>query len=483
MMRRQMSALTVTAAVLSAPFVAAPAFSQTKVKPGFNVFSAEQDVEIGRESAAQAEQQLPMLNDRASNDYVNGLARRLAAQAPGPKFPYQARVVNAADINAFALPGGFMYVNGGLLKAARNEAELAGVLSHEIAHVALRHGTHNASKAYMGQAGLGVLGGILGRGKTRSTQEIINAVGGLGLNAVFLKYSRDAETQADIVGAQIMAAAGYDPMAMASFFDVLQQQQRGNPGAVQQFFSSHPPPANRAARIRQEAQLLGASGRRTAENGDFRAVQGGLGGLQGARSAAGARNPDPRTNRRSQGPVSVRVEAPSSRFVTFRQRQDFFTVEHPENWRAHPSENGFGVTIVPEGGVVDSGDGQDSIVYGVIVNHYDPFEGQAAARRMTLAQATDDLLNQIRSSNQHLRVASRNNRQAVQGHAGRSVTLSGRSPVTGQDERVTLYTRELGDEHIIYSLLIAPGRDHDALSPTYWRMMESLEINDRAAHR
>ena len=134
-----------------------------RAQPGFNLFSVEQDVEIGRQSAAEAERQLPMLNERSVDRYLGRIVERLAAQAPGARYPYQIKAVNAAEINAFALPGGPMYVNRGLLEAARSEAELAGVLAHEMSHVALRHGTHQASKAYLGQAGLGILGGLLGK--------------------------------------------------------------------------------------------------------------------------------------------------------------------------------------------------------------------------------------------------------------------------------------------------------------------------------
>src|SRR5947208_4539491 len=141
---------------------AAIANAQTKIKPGFNLFSAEQDVEVGRQSATEAEQQLPILNDSQVNAYVNRIGQRLAANSGGPQFQYQFHVVNASDINAFALPGGYIFLNRGVLDNARNEGEVAGVLAHEISHVALRHGTHQASKAYLAQAGIGILVGILG---------------------------------------------------------------------------------------------------------------------------------------------------------------------------------------------------------------------------------------------------------------------------------------------------------------------------------
>ena len=238
-----------------------------------NVFSVQQDVQVGRQAAAEAERQLPILRDGAVTGYVNAIVQRLAAQAPGPRFAYQAKVVDATDINAFALPGGYIYVNRGLISAARNEGELAGVLAHEIAHVAERHGTENATKAYGTQAGVGLLAQVLA-GRNRRAGLPRQIIGSLGLNAAFMKFSRDAENEADRVGAQMMARAGYDPLAMASFFDLLQQQKGSNPGAVAQFFSSHPAPANRSANIRRYAGVMGrGNGRRV---GDLDSVQARL---------------------------------------------------------------------------------------------------------------------------------------------------------------------------------------------------------------
>ena len=278
--------------------------AQTAVKPGWNLFSVEQDVEIGRQSAAEAERQLPMLRDASVERYVNAVGQRLAAVAPGPKFPYQFRVANLSDLNAFALPGGFLYVNRGLIEASRSEAELAGVLAHEIAHAALRHGTANASKAYLAQAGVGILGGLLGGG-SQTTQGIIQAVGGLGLNALFLKYSRAAEEQADIVGTQILGRAGYDPLAMAGMFAMLQQQARREPSKLEQFFSSHPAPANREAKVRKEAALVGgdAEGARRATSSR-------------SRSRCGACLPRPRWSKSR----AARRHRPEARYLPERRR-------------------------------------------------------------------------------------------------------------------------------------------------------------------
>ena len=179
-------------------------------KPGFNLFKPEQDIELGRQSAQEVSRQMPLLNDSNIVGYVQQLGKKLAARAGGFAFPYQFSVVASKDINAFALPGGFIFVNAGAIAAAKNEGELAGVMSHEISHVSLRHGTNQATKAYIAKAGLSVLSGILG-GESSDLGQIIGAVGGVGANALFLKFGRTAESQADLEGARIMAEAGYDP--------------------------------------------------------------------------------------------------------------------------------------------------------------------------------------------------------------------------------------------------------------------------------
>ena len=157
---RHFSGLALAGVVALAPVGGLGSTEAQAQQPGFNLFSVEQDIELGRQSAIAAERELPLLNNRAVDTYLNRVVRRLAQYAPGARYPYEIKAVNASEINAFALPGGPMYVNRGLVEAARNEAELAGVLAHEMAHVALRHGTHQASKVYLTRSGLGILGGL-----------------------------------------------------------------------------------------------------------------------------------------------------------------------------------------------------------------------------------------------------------------------------------------------------------------------------------
>ncbi len=491
--------LIVTMCALTTSAVSA----QTKIKSGFNLFSTEQDVEIGRQSAAEAERQLPLLSNPSVASYVGAIGKRLAAVMPGAKFPYQFKVVNASDINAFALPGGYMYVNRGLIEAATNEGQLAGVLAHEMSHVALRHGTNQASKAYLGQAGLGVLGGLLGK-NDGSTNRVIGAVGGFGLNALFLKFSRTDEEQADIVGAQAMAKAGYDPQDMVDFFEVLRGKQTHDPGKVEQFFSSHPPPQDRAARIRNEMAMLTI--RPTATIGRFGQTKTALLAMPAARSmqqlAQSPPTPPPPRTSPSPRAGDNGIAAPSSTFQTFAQRGRLFRIEHPSNWQTYESADGLGVTMAPQGGFVDSGGSEKDLIYGVVVRHYAPFLNDAAEdadgrfsflgspgsppaqnSRTGLAEATNDLVGQIIRTNPTLKLVTDSPRSdTIDGASALSLVLAGRSAVTGEEERVTIFTRGLPDDHVIYALFIAPGQDYGQLKGTFARMMGSLRVNDEA-HR
>jgi Zn-dependent protease with chaperone function len=478
--------------------IQAIALPQTEVEPGFNLFSTESEIEIGRESAKEVERQLPVLRDEAVEDYVNRVGTRLAGQAPGADYPYQFKVLNLAEVNAFALPGGFMYLNRGLLESVRNEGELAGVLAHEIGHVALRHGTNQASKAYLTQAGLSVLGGLFGANSTAS--DVIGAVGGIGMPLLFLKFSRSAEEQADTLATQIMARAGYDPSGLVSFFDRLDEHSVG--GAPPEFLSSHPSYENRRENIRKEAALVRPVNQ-TAAVGGLRDVQSRLDRLDPAPSMESiskstADSPPPARTERGRA-ADVSIESPSPRFQHFSQQSGYYRISYPDNWRAHEARDTFGVTLAPEGGIVRTSTGQPEIVSGVLINHYQSFEhldpprslGSLGFRSSSeleavpdfLEEATRDILVGIMDGNPHLQpVSDSGERRVVDGEPALSVDLAGWSPVTGQQEHVTLVTRGAGDGHVLYVLSIATGENRQALAGTFHRMLESLRVDDTAVH-
>ncbi len=222
------------------------------LKPGFNLYSKQQDVEIGREAAAQVRRQYPVVQNQWLQNYINTVGQRLAATPAAEQsgFPFSFTMLNANEVNAFALPGGPTFVFSGLVREADNEAELAGVLAHEMAHVILRHGTNQVSKATLIQIPAEVAGVAAGQG---AIGQIVQVGLGVGLNGLFLSYSREAENQADALGARIMAQAGYNPIEMAAFFEKLQAS--GGPG-VPQFLSSHPSPGNRVKAVQAEIRTF-----------------------------------------------------------------------------------------------------------------------------------------------------------------------------------------------------------------------------------
>jgi hypothetical protein len=342
---------------VSSGYASSAGAGRTVLKPGWNMFSAQQDVEVGQQVARDAERQLPMLNDSRVDSYLNKLGQRLTAHAPGTKFPYTFKAVNDKAINAFALPGGPIYLNRGVIEAADNEAQLAGVMAHEASHVALRHGTNQASKASAAQMPLAILGGMLG---SNSTGAILTQLGaGFAVNSVLLEYSRTAESQADILGAQMLSDANYDPRAMAQFFEKLRAQDEG--GQPIAFFSSHPSPERRTERVNEEVSNIGNSGRGfNTDSREFNQIKRYVQSLPAPR-------PNQLQGQQQQGAPGQPGQS-SDRFILAENA--LLRISHPENWKAYGQ--GDAITIAPSGGLVNDGTGNQALAYGVLVNIFEP---------------------------------------------------------------------------------------------------------------
>ncbi|MCC6745183.1 MAG: M48 family metalloprotease [Acidobacteria bacterium] len=212
-------------------------------KRQIDFYSLEKEAALGAKLAADVGQQAKFVDDPIIVEYVNRLGQNLVLHSDA-KVPFQIKVIDSDDVNAFALPGGYFFVNKGLLLAADNEAELAGVMAHEIAHVAARHGVENASKGTLlnyATLPLILLGGGVGYA-VRTAASILVPVG-------FLKFSRNAEYEADTLGAQYMWAAGYDPRALGDFFEKLQGKEKKKPGTLARLFSTHPISGDRLVRV------------------------------------------------------------------------------------------------------------------------------------------------------------------------------------------------------------------------------------------
>jgi predicted Zn-dependent protease len=246
--------------------------------------STEKEVRLGRELAAEVDRQAKFVDDPTITEYVNRVGQNIVLHSDS-KVPFTIKVIDSDEVNAFALPGGFFYVNKGLILAADNEAELAGVMAHEIAHVAARHAVENQTKAslleYGAIAGSIFLGGIPGM--------IYQNTAGIGLLGIFMKFSRGAEEEADKLGVQYMYAAGYDPGAMATMFEKLEAKNKKKPGLISRAFASHPAPPDRRASALALAARFPEHEEYVISSSEFQRVKGRLLRLSNARaSTAGA---------------------------------------------------------------------------------------------------------------------------------------------------------------------------------------------------
>ena len=222
------------------------------VGKGMNLYSLEREIALGKQAAMEVEKSSKMISDPVVTEYVNRIGQNLVRNSDA-KVPFTIKVIDSDEVNAFALPGGFFYVNSGLILRADEEAELAGVMGHEIAHVAARHGTRNATKGEIAQFATIPLillgpGGWAGYG----LYEGLNMAIPLG----FLKFSRDNEREADYLGLQYMYKAGYDPNAFVSFFEKIEAEEKRHPGSIPKIFSTHPPTPDRVQKAQQEIATI-----------------------------------------------------------------------------------------------------------------------------------------------------------------------------------------------------------------------------------
>jgi Zn-dependent protease with chaperone function len=470
MKERQMKRIVIPAAMSLWVLLSASVISgQTVITPPDNKYTPAQDVELGRKAAAEVEQQLPMLRDEAVTSLVAAIGRRLVESIPRalrhPEFRYSFEVVNVREINAFALPGGPMYINRGMIEAARTEGEAAGVMAHELSHVALRHGTAQATKATKYEVGtlLGaivgsIIGGNVGSAVAQGTQ--------FGLGTAFLRFSREFERDADLLGSHIMAAAGYDPLAMASMFKTIEKQ--GGTGGPQ-WLSDHPDPGDRFESITREAKLLEVHDAVR----DTRAFTKAQARLRGMPPAPTTEEATRKTAGRGAAPAPdnglepARVAPPSSTYTMYTEG-DLFRVSVPSNWREVPGTNA--VIFAPDG-AYGNASGQSVFTHGVQI---------AVARNEThdLRTATDELVASFARENPSLGHASGYERATIGGRQGLHTVISNVSDATGQQERIAVFTTLLDDGNLFYALGVAPRDRFADYEGAFRRVVGSIQIID-----
>ena len=445
--------------------------AQTRIEMPKNDYKIQEDVKAGQQASREVEQQMPILNDYQSTNYIQDVGRRLANAIPREfqhsEFRYTFKIVNASDINAFALPGGPMYVNRGMIEAAKNEGEMAGVMAHELSHVALRHATANASKQnnienQLGTIGL-ILGGAILGGQTGAQ------LGGLVAQAWQTKYSREYETQADILGAKIMANAGYDPRDLANMFQTI-ARQGGSRGP--EFLSSHPNPENRYEKISQEARYLEVARNPTRDTREFENIKTRLERMpkaptsqQIAQNQQGqGRGEGSNQGAMANGRYSTRVAYPSTRTQNY-SIGNLATVSIPTNWQQFEGQNQ--ISFAPQGAYGDQG-----ITRGVFV-------GVAQSQSRDLYRSTQDYVNQLlQGDNNYLRQTGRYVTGSIDRRNAYKATLSGRSPITRQYETVNVYTTQLRDGNLFYVITVAPSNETRTYDRTFSNLISSINLRD-----
>jgi beta-barrel assembly-enhancing protease len=482
--------LQIVLAIVMTPFAG---LAQTPIKVHGNKFKPEDDVKLGQEAAAEAEKKLNVINDPDLNAYIARVGEGLAAAIPQefqqPAFRYSFKVVSAKEINAFALPGGPMYVNTGMIAAAKSEDEMAGVMAHEISHVALRHGTAQVTKAQkystlssiLGMGGA-IVGGPLGQ---------VAQMGSQGVGMYLLKYSREYETEADLLGARIMAQAGYDPRQLANMFQTIESQGGGGGG----WFSDHPSAKDRYAKINQEAQMLQINTAATPDKQDFIAAQQRVTGqsngqafsanqairqspqprtrVQGASSDVHAEAVAQTTNQSAQPRTTANSIAPRAASSTPGYEtvdKGLFAVSIPSNWQEVEQQNG--VWFAPQGGF-SSANGQAVFTHAVNL-------GVAQTRGQNTQQASEEFVNGLKQRNK-LKVHTGYEPMNIDKRPGRLIVLENVNELTGRPEFVVVVMTQLRDGTLFYLIAVSPKDEYPKYQPTFATILGSVRLNDVAS--
>jgi Zn-dependent protease with chaperone function len=423
--------------------------------------SPEEQIKLGREAAAQAEKQYPILPANSPITlYVQKLGQKLAAKAPGQQWPFTFKVVNMKEINAFALPGGPIYVNLGTIQAA-DEAELAGVMAHEISHVVFQHSAREAGKAQWIQLGGALTSVLLGATMGGSTAGQLAQLGvQMGASGVVMKYSRTAETEADLLGSQIMYDAGYNPYSMVEFFDTLAKQ--GGAGGPQ-FLSDHPNPGNRAETVGKMIKRFPPKEYARSDSPEFASMKKQAMAMTPMTADQIAKQQKQGGGGTQRTPETVGGVMPTGGSKELAQGN--WTMSYPENWQVFGDQSASSLVIAPQSGV-----SQNAVAYGVTIN------GVQSQQGLSIDDMTAQVIQNLSRTNADMKQAGSPTRIRVNGVEGRSVDLLASSPIQGERERDWLVTLPKNKNEATVLVFTAPEGDFDKLRPTFEKMLRSFKL-------
>ncbi len=450
----------ITAIFVAAVAACAPANAQrSQLKAPWNMYSPQTDISEGKKFATQVEQQSQLCNDPKADAYLTQLGKRLASHlnTNGVQYPFEFHCVNDKSINAFALPGGYVFINRGAIEAADNESQLAGVMAHELSHVALRHGTAQASKATFAQGAAGIFGTIFG-GSTGGA--LLTEGLQLGAASALLKYSRTAETQADVMGTQVLYDSGYDPRGMAQFFEKLEQVSKGK--TPPEFFSDHPNPDHRLERVDTEIEKLGGIPQNARKDTpEFEATKREVMALPAPSKTA------PRGATAASGQRSGPPPTPSGNLTSYQGLG--MTLKYPDNWKQYGGDSG-GAAFGPEGGVVNDGSGHGALAYGLTVGA----DKTRATDANALENATRQVISEIEQANPNMKIIRQPQSVKLNGEPAMSTYLSNDSPGGGLETDWLITVAR--PEGLVYFVCTAPQQDFDQYHGTFTAILDSVRF-------
>ncbi len=455
--------------------------------PGHPKMSREQQQKLGLQAAGQVYTQMPVLPDSSpETKYIQALGKRLVAAIPPDRsWPFEFHVVAQKEINAFALPGGPMFVNVGTIVAADNEAELAGVMAHEMSHVYMQHSAKQQEKGGLLEGLAGIAGAVAGAAGG-AWGDLAQAGIQFGAGTLILKYSRADEAQADAVGAIILWKAGFNPVALADFFQKIQAQGGGN---GPQFLNDHPNPGNRRAAIEKEIstwpprEYSGNSAEFASVKADaasvpsYDAKQIEAGAKSGRWAAENRKNGAVFADAPEAAPARAQAESvpqaswrnlqPSSRFRT--ADLGAFRIDRPENWDVIGAQKS-SATIAPRAGVSAA-----AVAYGVVIR-----VGHAPEADMSPEQLTTSIAQSLERGDDNMKQIGDPAQITAGGVPGGSVELETTSPMPGangkpQRERDWLVAFPRGQD-ALFLVFVSPLKDYDELRPTFERMLNSIQF-------